>query len=82
MVLWLNGGPGCTSMIGFTQEISPYVLEEGQAYEGKSNLTFNPYTWLNLSNLLFIDSPAGTGYSLNFESNPDYNDENTAKDSL
>ena len=46
VVLWLNGGPGCSSMLGFLQEIGAYVLEEDQIYEVGKDLTPNPYSWL------------------------------------
>ncbi len=84
VVLWLNGGPGCTSMIGFIQEITPYVLSENQTYDSGDSLAYNPYNWATLANLLFIDAPAGTGYSINMDGKDkyEYNDENTAKDSL
>jgi hypothetical protein len=72
VVLWLNGGPGCTSMIGFIQEISPYVLSENQTYESGGDLSYNPYNWATLANLLFIDSPAGTGFSINSDSKEKY----------
>lgn len=65
VVLWLNGGPGCSSMLGFLQEIGAYVLEEDQIYEVGKELTPNPFSWLREANLLFIESPAGVGYSIN-----------------
>lgn len=46
IVLWLNGGPGCSSMLGFLQEIGAYVLEEDQIYDVNMVLTPNPYSWL------------------------------------
>jgi serine carboxypeptidase-like clade 1 len=82
VLLWLNGGPGCTSKIGFVQEISPYCLDASQKYEAQDILKFNPYGWSNLTNMLFIDSPAGVGYSINKDVNYVYNDANTAKDNL
>lgn len=83
VVLWLNGGPGCSSMIGFVQEITPYVLGINQPYESdRTNLTANPYSWLSKANLLFIDAPAGVGYSTNTDTKYEFNDENTAKDNL
>lgn len=42
VALWLNGGPGCSSMLGFTQEIGPNML-----YSGSSRFASyeNPFSW-------------------------------------
>jgi carboxypeptidase C (cathepsin A) len=51
VVLWLNGGPGCSSMLGWTQEIGPKIL-----FSGSKNFTssWNTYSWNNNANLLFF----------------------------
>ncbi|KAF2718204.1 alpha/beta-hydrolase [Polychaeton citri CBS 116435] len=56
-VLWLNGGPGCSSMDGAMMEVGPYRV--GQS----GNLTYNEGSWHEFSNLLFVDNPVGTGFS-------------------
>ncbi|CAJ2629633.1 unnamed protein product [Trifolium pratense] len=59
LVLWLNGGPGCSSIVyGASEEIGPFRIRP----HGKS-LYLNPYAWNNLANLLFLDSPVGVGFS-------------------
>ncbi|TFK89212.1 alpha/beta-hydrolase [Polyporus arcularius HHB13444] len=56
--LWLNGGPGCSSMIGLFQEHGPcQVNPDGQT------TVLNPFSWNNLSNIIYIDQPIGTGFS-------------------
>ncbi|KAF2117868.1 pheromone-processing carboxypeptidase KEX1 [Lophiotrema nucula] len=56
-VIWLNGGPGCSSMDGALMEIGPYRVGDG----GK--LSYNNGSWDEFANLLFVDQPVGTGFS-------------------
>jgi len=56
-VIWLNGGPGCSSMDGALMEIGPYRVREG----GK--LEYNNGSWDEFANVLFVDQPVGTGFS-------------------
>ncbi|KAI1611022.1 carboxypeptidase D [Exophiala viscosa] len=56
-VIWLNGGPGCSSMDGAMMELGPYRVREG----GK--LGYNDGSWDEFANLLFVDNPVGTGFS-------------------
>lgn len=58
LIIWFNGGPGCSSMLGFLQETGPYVLEDGA-----TTYTENAYSWNKETNILYIDQPAGVGYS-------------------
>ncbi|KAI4621558.1 hypothetical protein J4E80_003928 [Alternaria sp. BMP 0032] len=55
--LWLNGGPGSDSLIGLFEENGPCMIDE--------NLTavYNPHSWNNVSNMLYISQPVGTGFS-------------------
>lgn len=57
-VLWLNGGPGCSSMDGALLELGPFRFSE----DG-SELVENVNGWNKYANLLFLDQPFGTGYS-------------------
>lgn len=66
--------------LGFIQEIGPYYLEDGIDYKEGDNLTKNPYSWHTVSNLLFIETPAGVGFSYNTDIRYEYNDTNTASD--
>lgn len=58
LVLWLTGGPGGSSMIGMLQELGPCLINE----HGNGTM-YNEYGWSKNTNLLFIDSPAGVGFS-------------------
>ncbi|XP_052139477.1 serine carboxypeptidase II-1 [Oryza glaberrima] len=59
LVLWLNGGPGCSSVgYGASEELGAFRINP----DGRS-LYLNPYPWNRVANMLFLDSPAGVGYS-------------------
>ncbi|VAI78598.1 serine carboxypeptidase-like 34 [Triticum dicoccoides] len=59
LVLWLNGGPGCSSLgYGALEEIGPLLIQKGTP-----ELRLNPNAWNKEANLLFLEQPAGVGFS-------------------
>ncbi|KAI9075402.1 hypothetical protein K1719_042652 [Acacia pycnantha] len=78
LLLWLNGGPGCSSLAyGAMQELGPFRVNS----DGKT-LQTNKYSWNHAANVLFVESPAGVGFSYsNKTSDYDNNgDRKTASD--
>lgn len=57
-------------------------MEEGKNYTVGDKLTPNPHSWHTVSNLLFLESPAGVGYSVNTNTSFVYNDLSTMNDNF
>ena len=72
LLLWLNGGPGCSSFIGMLTEIGPVIRDS----DSKTFIK-NEYSWNKNLNVLFIENPAGVGYT-NVIENATYSEETTA----
>ncbi|XP_060205389.1 serine carboxypeptidase-like 45 [Lycium barbarum] len=78
LVLWLNGGPGCSSLgVGAFSEHGPF-RPRGQV------LVQNEHSWNKEANMLYLESPIGVGfsYSANTSSYETVNDEVTAWDNV
>jgi len=58
IVVWFNGGPGCSSLLALFQEHGPFVIDDGEYSINK-----NPEPWNKRANVLYIESPAGVGFS-------------------
>ncbi|GMR33821.1 hypothetical protein PMAYCL1PPCAC_04016, partial [Pristionchus mayeri] len=78
LVLWLNGGPGCSSIGGSLMENGPFrPTQDGQ------HLQENPFSWNKIANVIYIDSPRGVGYSYRDNTQPSdgtANDTKTTED--
>lgn len=77
VVLWTNGGPGCSGLIGFFTEQGPFRATE--------DMTVEPFdfAWNKEANILFIESPTGVGFSTSSEdADFDAGDMSTATDNF
>lgn len=58
VLLWLTGGPGCSSEVALFGENGPCKVSK----DGNST-TLNDFSWNTNANLLYVDQPTGTGFS-------------------
>lgn len=57
VVLWLNGGPGCSSLTGLFMELGPSFINKEKAP------VYNQYGWNANASVVFLDQPVNVGYS-------------------
>lgn len=77
LVLWLHGGPGCSSLEAFLMEAGPVVTEKFG-----NNFKLNKYAWNKDANIIFLESPAGVGYSINKDEPYHFDDLTVANENL
>ena len=77
IILWLQGGPGGSSFIGLFNEIGPVVIDY---FSNKFKL--NNFSWNLNCNYLFIEQPAGVGFSKSFNISQFWDEEKTSKSLL
>lgn len=64
LLIWLNGGPGASSMAGLLMENGPYQIELDEI----GNIVENPYAWNKETHIMYWDNPIGSGFSYNDDS--------------
>jgi serine carboxypeptidase-like clade II len=57
LVVWFTGGPGCSSLMALFQENGPFAVNSPGV------VTANAWSWNRRANVLWIESPAGVGFS-------------------
>lgn len=57
VLLWLNGGPGASSLLGFFDELGPFGIDT------KMDIVERKVSWARDAHLIAMDNPLGVGYS-------------------
>jgi len=73
--VWLTGGPGCSSQLALLAENGPCKIDD----DGKTTLR-NLYSWNEHANIMWVDQPAGVGFSYGDKDDYDHNEAEVADD--
>lgn len=74
VLLWFNGGPGCSSLLGALYEHGPFIFSDAFAM-----FITNKYSWNMNASVLYLESPAQVGFSYMDGAYPRWNDDMTAE---
>ena len=74
LLIWLNGGPGCSSMIGMFFEHGPFTLND------QLEAVTNPFSWNTRSNVLYVEQPVNTGFAFSADGARVHNEDEVARD--
>lgn len=77
VVLWTNGGPGCSSLEGWMMEMGP--LRPDPTDPSGRRLTRNPMTWSLYANMLYLEHGVGVGFSYSNSGDVHLDDESDAE---
>ncbi|KAF4616139.1 hypothetical protein D9613_011461 [Agrocybe pediades] len=61
VMMWINGGPGCSSSMGLLMELGPCNIDMKNV--SSNGTLWNPYSWNSEANIFFLDQPVGVGFS-------------------
>jgi len=76
IIIWLSGGPGCSSLMAWCKQNGPAIIQDGS-----SNFEVNPYSLNKNANVLYLEAPAGTGFSVyNYDWDIETNDSKNTDD--
>jgi vitellogenic carboxypeptidase-like protein len=75
-LLWLQGGPGASSLFGLFVENGPYIVNEDL------NITFNKHSWTQEFSMIYVDNPVGTGFSFTDDNEGYSRNEESVADNL
>lgn len=75
VVIWFNGGPGCSSLDGYFYEHGPFSINSDY-----KTLSVRDARWNKQANTLYIESPVGVGFSYSTSKNYIVNDDRTANE--
>ncbi|XP_072982119.1 serine carboxypeptidase-like [Typha latifolia] len=76
VVIWLTGGPGCSSELAVFYENGPFTIANNMS------LVWNEFGWDKISNLIYVDQPTGTGFSYSSDKRDTRHDEKGVSDDL
>eukprot|EP01039_Chlorochromonas_danica_P007629 gene7629-8431_t len=73
LIIWMTGGPGCSSQLALLTENGPCAVND----DGVTTKN-NPYSWNSNANVIWVDQPAGVGFS--YGAKVDHNETAVAED--